>query len=174
VLEILITDNGSPDCRDNAGDAKDECDERDFVARRKSYCDSVSRASHFRRKQLTHDDNSPRENASLSLEQRYLKGGLYDSAATKYFHFLGRLNVDLHTTATLPEPKSTLRWYMLSTNRKLPWQDKKYYTCWLPTVSYQVRVRRTPKSTVLSCNCSFALNLPVMFPWGVFGHHDSP
>lgn len=33
MLEILITDNGSPDCRDNARDTEDECDERDFVAR---------------------------------------------------------------------------------------------------------------------------------------------
>jgi hypothetical protein len=32
VLEILITDDGSPDCRDNSGDAEDECDERDFIA----------------------------------------------------------------------------------------------------------------------------------------------
>jgi hypothetical protein len=111
---------------------------------------------------------------SLPLDQRYLKRGLHGSAVAKYFHLLGRLDVNSHAALTLPEPKSTIRWYMLSINRKLPWQDKKYYTCWLPTVSYQICTRRTPKSTVLSCNCSLALNFPVMFPCGVFGHHHSP
>ena len=60
----------------------------------------------------------------LPLDQRYLKDGLYGSAVAKYFYFLGRLDVDSHTATTLPEPKSTIRWYMLSPNRKLPWQDK--------------------------------------------------